>query len=94
MRSAASQVAQCKIFSVCALPSPSAALCAAMISMRQSPNFECVFHMPPASLTSFPMCPMSSAPRKPSSLQSSRLSPIKFDVSTALFESRPKKSRI
>ena len=44
--------------------SPSAAACAARSSMRQSPNLECVFHMPPASLTSFPMWPTRSAPRK------------------------------
>ncbi len=69
MRSASSHVAQSSISSARAGGSPSAAACAAMSSMRQSPNFECVFHMPPASFTSLPMCPTSSAPRKPSSRQ-------------------------
>ena len=45
---------------------PQDAAWAARISMRQSPYLEWVFSIPPASFTSLPTWPTSSAPRNPS----------------------------
>ena len=94
MRRQSSHMTQARSSRTFSARSPSAAAWAASSSMRQSPKRECVFHIPPASFTSLPMCPTSSAPRKPSARQCSSASPMKLLVKTAVRGSRPMDARM
>ena len=61
---------------------PHSAAWAQNSSLRQSATRECVFMIPPASLTSFPMCPTTRALLIPSVTAISMASPMKFEYFT------------
>ena len=87
MRRASSQLTQSSTAAISPLPMPAAPAWAASSSTRQSPHLEWVLSILPEIFTSLPTWPTSSAPRKPSSRQASRESPMKLLVRTAFFQS-------
>ena len=73
-----------------AVDAPAAAAWAQNSSVRQSALREWVFMIPPASLTSLPMCPTKSTALNPSAAAMSSASPMKLEHRTTGTPSAPR----